>query len=74
MPQIIWRRRVKTMLQYLISGEEKNFVLSDDHLATHYTFESVTPLLVVRNTLDKDVNDEKGPGKFIHMNRPFITS
>jgi hypothetical protein len=23
--QIIWRRRVKTLLQYLISAEEKNF-------------------------------------------------
>jgi hypothetical protein len=27
-----------------------SFVRSDDHLATHYSFESATALLVVRNT------------------------
>jgi hypothetical protein len=50
-----------------------NFDQSNDHLATHYSFESATATLAVGNTLKKDVEDEgKGPGKFIHMNRPFI--
>jgi hypothetical protein len=41
----------------------KNFVRSDDHLATHYSFESATALLVVRNTQNKDVEEEEGGGE-----------
>jgi hypothetical protein len=51
---------VKTLLQYLISAEEKNFVQSDDHLATHYSFDSATALLAVRNTQNEDVEEEEG--------------
>jgi hypothetical protein len=84
--QVIWRSRMKILLQYLISAEEKNLVRSDDHLATHYGFESATALLVVRNTQNEDVEDEEEgrrrsssqerifQRKFIHMNRPFIVS
>jgi hypothetical protein len=32
-----------------LSCDTKNFVRSDDHLATHYSFESATALLPVRN-------------------------
>jgi hypothetical protein len=53
--QKIWRRRVKTLLQYLIFAEEKNFPViqrtlfrSDGPLATHYSSEPATALLVVR--------------------------
>jgi hypothetical protein len=42
-----WRRRVKTLLQYLINAKEKNFIWSDDHLATHYSFEPATALLTL---------------------------
>jgi hypothetical protein len=47
---------VKTLLQYLISAEEKNFrvlqrtVCNGDYLATHYSFEYATALLAVRKT------------------------
>jgi hypothetical protein len=34
-------------------------VLSDDHLATHYSFEPATALLAVRNTQNEDVEDEE---------------
>jgi hypothetical protein len=56
--QIIWRRRVKTLPQYLMSTKGKNFVRSDDHLDTHYSFESATALLAVRNTINVDVEEE----------------
>jgi hypothetical protein len=59
MRQIIWRRRVKTLLQWLISAEENNFVRSDYHLATHYSFESATAVLAVRNTQNEDVVNEE---------------
>jgi hypothetical protein len=55
---------VKTLLKYLVSAQEKNFpviqrtVWSDDNLATHYSFEPATALLVVRNTQNEDVDDE----------------
>jgi hypothetical protein len=57
--KIIWRGQAKTLLQYLDSAEEKNFVRSDDHLATHYRFESVTALLAVRKTQNGNVEDEE---------------
>jgi hypothetical protein len=66
-----------------LSCDTKNFVLSDDHLATHYSFEPVTALLAVRNIQNKDVEDEEEKQqqvnrifqrKFVHMNRPFIAS
>jgi hypothetical protein len=41
------------------SCDTKNFVRSDDHRATHYSFESVTALLAVRNTQNEDVEDEE---------------
>jgi hypothetical protein len=50
---------VKTSLQYLISAQEKNFVCSDDHLATHYSSESATALLAVRSTQNEDAEDEE---------------
>jgi hypothetical protein len=31
-----------------LSCDTKNFVRSDDHLATHYSFESATALLAVK--------------------------
>jgi hypothetical protein len=50
-----------------LSCDTKNFVHSDDHLATHYSFESATALLVVRNTLKENVvgeeEDEEGDRK-----------
>jgi hypothetical protein len=66
-----------------LSCDTKNFVLSDDHLATHYSFESSTSLLAVRNTQYEDLEDdeEEQEGgeaqqehrrlhrKLIHMNR-----
>jgi hypothetical protein len=52
--QIIWRRPVDTLLQYLISGEEKNFARSDDH---HYNFESATAVLAVRHTLSQNCSN-----------------
>jgi hypothetical protein len=36
-----------------------NFVRSDDHAATHYSFESPTALLAVKNTQNEDVDDEE---------------
>jgi hypothetical protein len=71
-----------------LSCDTKDFVPSDDHLATHYSFELATALLVERNTQNEDVEDEGRKWKeekqqpenrifqqkFIHMNRPFIAS
>jgi hypothetical protein len=66
-----------------LSCDTKDFVQSDDHLATHYSVESATVLLAVRNTQNTYVEDEEGgeaagewilQRKFIHMNRPFIAS
>jgi hypothetical protein len=37
----------------------KDFVRSDDHVATHYSFEPTTALLAVRNTQNEDVEDEE---------------
>jgi hypothetical protein len=37
----------------------KDFVQSDDHLATDYSFEPTTALLAVRNTQNEDVEDEE---------------
>jgi hypothetical protein len=42
-----------------LSCDTKNFVRSDDHLATHYSFESATAQLAVRNTQSEDVEDEE---------------
>jgi hypothetical protein len=42
-----------------LSCDTKNFVLSDDHLATHYSFESATALLAVRNTQNEDLEDDE---------------
>jgi hypothetical protein len=42
-----------------LSCDTKEFVRSDDHLATHYSFEPVTALLVVRNTQNEDVEEEE---------------
>jgi hypothetical protein len=61
---------------------QRNFIRSDDHLATHYSVEPATALLAVRNTQNKDVEEEEKEQpenrifqqKFIHMNRPFIVS
>jgi hypothetical protein len=39
--------------------DTKDFVRSDDPLATHYSFEPATALLAVRNTQNKDVEDEE---------------
>jgi hypothetical protein len=41
-----------------LSCGTKNFVRSYDHLSTHYSFESATTLLAVRNKQNKDVEDE----------------
>jgi hypothetical protein len=41
------------------SCDTRNFVRSDDHLATHYSFESAAALIAVRNTQNEDVEDEK---------------
>jgi hypothetical protein len=41
-----------------LSCDTKNFVRSDDHLATHYGFESATALLAIRNTQNEDAEDE----------------
>jgi hypothetical protein len=41
------------------SCDTQNFVCSNDHLATHYSFESATALLAVRNTQNEDVEDEE---------------
>jgi hypothetical protein len=67
-----------------LSCDTKNFVRGDDHLATHYSFESATALLAVRNTQNEDVENEeeekKQPEnrmfqrKFVHRNRSFISS
>jgi uncharacterized protein YbcV (DUF1398 family) len=66
-----------------LSCDTKTFVWSNDRLATHYSFKSATALLSVRNTQDKDVEDEeenKQPEnrifqrKFARMNRPIIAS
>jgi hypothetical protein len=35
-------------------------VRSDDHLATHYSFEPATALLALRNTQNEDVEEEEG--------------
>jgi hypothetical protein len=42
-----------------LSCDTKEFVRSDDHLATHYSFEPATALLAVRNTQNKDVEDDE---------------
>jgi hypothetical protein len=42
---------MKTLLHYLISCKENNFVRSGDPLATHYSFEPATALLAVRNNV-----------------------
>jgi hypothetical protein len=69
-----------------LSCGTKDFVRSDDHLATHCSFEPATALLVVRTTQNEYVEDEeeeeekKQPEnrifqrKFVHMNRPIIAS
>jgi hypothetical protein len=41
-----------------VSCDTKDFVQSDDHLATHYSFEFATALLAVRNAQNEDVDDE----------------
>jgi hypothetical protein len=54
---------VKTLLQYLVSAEEKNFPVIQRTLfthysfATHYSFEPATALLAVRNTQNEDVEE-----------------
>jgi hypothetical protein len=42
-----------------LSCDTKDFVRSDDHLATQYSFGPATALLAVRITQNKDVEDEK---------------
>jgi hypothetical protein len=64
-----------------LSCDTKDFVRSDDPLATHCSSELATALLAVRNAQNEDVeNEERGEGaagaqdismKSIHMNRPF---
>jgi hypothetical protein len=39
--------------------DTKDFVRSDDHLATDYSFEPATALLAVRNTQNEDVVEEE---------------
>jgi hypothetical protein len=46
-----------------LSCDTKNFVWSDAHLATHYSFESATALLAVRNTQNEDAEDEDEEGE-----------
>jgi hypothetical protein len=41
-----------------LSCDAKDFVWSDDHLATHCSFEPATALLEVRNTQSEDVEEE----------------
>jgi hypothetical protein len=43
-----------------LSPDTKNFVQSDAHLFAHYSFEPATAQLAVRNTQNKDVEDEEG--------------
>jgi hypothetical protein len=40
-----------------LSCDTKDFVWSDDHLATHYSFKPATALLTVRNAQNEDVED-----------------
>jgi hypothetical protein len=40
------------------SCDTKDFIWSDDHLATHYSFQPITAILAVRNTQNEDVDDE----------------
>jgi hypothetical protein len=42
-----------------LSCDTKDFVQSDDHLATDYSFEPATALLAVTNTQNEDVEDEE---------------
>jgi hypothetical protein len=42
-----------------LSCDTKEFVRSDDHLATHHSSEPATALLAVRNTQTEDVEDEE---------------
>jgi hypothetical protein len=46
-----------------LSCDTKNFVRSDAYLATHYSFESATAVLAVRNTQNEDVEEEGGGEK-----------
>jgi hypothetical protein len=46
-----------------LSCDTKNFVRSDDHLATHYSFESAIAPLAVRNTQNEDVEEDKEGGE-----------
>jgi hypothetical protein len=45
-----------------LSCDTKDSVWSDDHLATHYSFEPATALLAVRNTQNEDEDDEEEEG------------
>jgi hypothetical protein len=54
---------VVSAISNLCRGKElscgtKNFFQSDDHLTTHYSSESATALLAVRNTQNEDVEDK----------------
>jgi hypothetical protein len=42
-----------------LSCDAEDIVRSEDHLATHCSFESATALLAVRNTQNEDVEDEE---------------
>jgi hypothetical protein len=42
-----------------LSCDTEDFVRTDDHLATHYSFEPATTLLGVRNTQNEDVEEEE---------------
>jgi hypothetical protein len=42
-----------------LSCDTKDFVRSDDHLATNHSSEPATALLAVRNTPNEDVEDEE---------------
>jgi hypothetical protein len=45
-----------------LSCDTKDVVRSDEHLATHYSFERATALLEVRNAGNEDVEDEGEEG------------
>jgi hypothetical protein len=63
-----------------LSCDTKDFVQSDDPLATRCSSGPTTALQAVRNALNKDVEEEKQPEnrifqrKFVHMNRAFVVT
>jgi hypothetical protein len=47
------------LVKELYCDSTKNFVLSDENLTTHYSFEFATDLLEERNTQNEEVEDEE---------------